>query len=176
MSSVDTHSLFPSVELPASLGGYLTFSPWVTFERGVMRALPEVLELEGLVEEECENPQVIADWRLCSRGAEGRITHRSEILLYRDGSDWSEGDYDNVGVLFCRRDIDQTQTPPATTLRVHIPPREQQERLLDACNWTSDPTFGLLQKLTSYLEGVVNDQSVWKSLVQILGEAALDEE
>ena len=50
MSSVDTHSLFPSVELPASLGGYLTFSPWVTFERGVMRALPEVLELEGLVE------------------------------------------------------------------------------------------------------------------------------
>ena len=79
-------------------------------------------------------------------------------------------------MLFCRRDIDQTQTPPATTLRVHIPPREQQERLLDACNWTSDPTFGLLQKLTSYLEGVVNDQSAWKSLVQILGEAALDTE
>lgn len=176
MSSVDTHSLFPSVELPASLGGYLTFSSWVTFEPGVMRALAEVLELEELVEEECENPQVIADWRLCCRGAQGLITHRSEILLYRDGSDWSEGDYDNIGVLFCRRDIDQTQTPETITLRVHVPPREQQPALLDACNWTSDTTFGLLSKLTSYLEGVVNDQDAWKALVQVLGEAALDEE
>ena len=176
MSPVDTHPSFPPVELPASLGGYLTFSPWVTFERNIMRALAEVLELEGLVEEGCENPQVIADWRLCSRGAQGLITHRSEILLYRDGSDWSEGPHHNIGVLFCRRDIDQTQTPQAVTLRVHVPPREQQPGLLDACNWTSDPTFGLLARLASYLEGVVNDQSAWKSLVQVLGEAALDED
>ncbi len=140
MSSVDTHSLFPSVELPASLGGYLTFSPWVTFERGVMRALPEVLELEGLVEEECENPQVIADWRLCSRGAEGRITHRSEILLYRDGSDWSEGDYDNVGVLFSARrlQLDERSYLRAVAEADFLPGRGRQrsERLEVAC---SDP-------------------------------------
>lgn len=163
----------PSMELPSSFGGYLTYSPWVQLPEDVMRTLPAVLEGAGRVEDagDCENGEIIADWRLICRGAGGLITHRSEIVIYRDGPDWGgddeEEEYPNIGVLYCRRDIDQTASPEGIAYRVHVPPDKQQPALLDACSdWPRDLARGgdHLKTLTAYLDSIVNDASAWHAL------------
>src|SRR6266567_4808118 len=84
------------------LAGSLTYTPWVQFDEDTMSLLQQILE-ETREIDGCENPQVIADWREVARGDDGRITHRSHIILYRDGGDWAEeedGHYEGIGLLF----------------------------------------------------------------------------
>lgn len=171
---VESPPLAP-MELPSPFGGFLTYSPWVQLPSDVLRALPVVLERAGRVDyaEECENGEIIADWRLFCRGAGELITHRAEIVLYRDGPDWGGEDEDgeegcpNIGVVYCRRDIDQTSRPESIAYRVHVPPDEQQPALLEACSdWPRDLARGgdHLKALTAYLDSIVNDTAVWHQL------------
>jgi hypothetical protein len=161
--------------LPSLFGGFLTYSPWVQLPSDVLRTLPVVLERAGRVDyaEECENGEIIADWRLICRGAGELITHRAEVILFRDGPDWggededAEGECPNIGVVYCRRDIDQTSRPDSIAYLVHVPPDEWQTALLEACSdWPRDLVRGgdHLKTLTAYLDTIVNDAAAWQTL------------
>lgn len=158
------------------LAGYLNYKPWVQFDEAHMRVLQQILDQQCDIDG-CENPDIIADWREVARGPDDLITHRSNIILYRDGGDWAEeenGHYTGIGLLFCRQDIDQTTTPHTASYRVHLPDSAWQDTLLACCaNLIDDMKLGSADKLNTiqaYLKSVINDQAVWKPLRQLLDE------
>jgi hypothetical protein len=132
---------------------------------------------------ECENAQIIADWHEVKRGSSGEITYRSSIALYRDGADWAEeenGHYEGIGLLFYREDVDQTIEPYTTVYRVHIPASVWQDTLLASCSGLIETLkCGHSDKLTAiqdYLESILNDQTAWKALPDLLRDLGLEDE
>ena len=180
-----TSNLFPTITPEADylrLAGYLKYEPWVKFDNTLMRSLQYILD-ETLNIDGCENPDVIADWREVVRQNGGVITHRSNIILYRDGGDWAEennGHFDGIGVLFCRQDINQTTDPNTINYRVHIPKTEWQDKLLIL---TSQNIFESLKQgnpdqlnaIRAYLESIINDQKQWIPLKDLLGNLTLED-
>lgn len=181
---------FPNVEM-SPIAGSISYKPWVKMPEEVMEQLPEFLEQAEIVESasDCENKEVLADWRmprsdwrmvLAEKGY--FTTHWSEIICYLNGSDaindYIPGEYDDneeeqeqegypgIGILFCRKDIDQTNPQDRLiTYRVHVPRLDEQKALIEAAQgWLSDRTGKKYEQLNTYLEGVINAPSAWETM------------
>lgn len=157
------------------------FSPSVQLDELVTRVLQSILDA-GCEIDGCENPDILSEWNGSALNASGQQTHRSTVILFRDGGDWAEvedGHYDGMGVLFCRRDTDETPSNPVTKHRVHLPVAEEQDRLLALCDsLTGNQTKRgeALKSLSDYLTSIINDQTSWKTFAQIMGELSLGNE
>lgn len=169
----------PSTDV-LELAGCLSYQPRLRPNSRRMAEFRQLLEaMCGL--DECENAQIIADWRVVRQESNRDIT--SNIVLYRDGADWAEcenGHCEGIGLLFCREDIDQTSTPHTIACRVHIPESAWQDRLLASCTGLIDTMkCGHSDKLIaihSYLEAILSDQTAWQSLPGLLRDFGLEED
>jgi hypothetical protein len=145
----------PQMELPPSLGGYLTYTPYIQIDDEKREQLTDILVERGLIEEP-ENADILCDWRVAGKDSSGSgYTHRSEIALYRDG-----GDGEDPAVLFYRRN----DGPDMELEQVHVPPAKQHRRLAGLGLWYQDGTGRKYKALTSYLVSIVNDPAAWVPL------------